>query len=1119
MSSPQYPQLTVLSHPLSNDKTLNPPPHYRPEISIIVDETPHRALLDSGASVSAIAEDLYRKIKTDTPETPMFPLTSMLLTTALSNKTVKVNSQIYLPFHVGEFKSHAILLVVPRLSMPLILGTDWLLENKVKIDYETKEVYLATSQSKIPFKLVNGCDRNEVVSTVCKVPSQTIKSVSTLGISEIFFPEILTIESGRSVAFSDVPLNTVQQGVMETLFQRFKHVFQDRPGLHRFFSYRFNVRAHEPYKIKPYPVPFSRRPAVQREINRMLEWGVIERSDSAYNNPLVTVVKPDGSIRLCLDARKLNTIILPTRDTSPPIDEILAKFNKKSIFSSLDFVSGYWQIPLDHSVRPYTSFLYDGRSYHFCVVPFGLNVSNAAFGKGLEAAFNNIDTPCPLPNDIHTYVDDMLVSSCSFETHVITLAWVFEKISRAGLTLKLTKCHFNKQTIKFLGHFVSATGIVMDPDKILALKEFPEPRNKKDLQSFLGFCNFYRKFSQNHSSLLFPLSHLIKKETQWSFTEHERHAFNQIKTAFSQQVALTHPNFNEPFCIQTDASMAGLGAELFQVDEDHQRYTISFASRSLSGAERNYTVTELELLGILFACQKFRIYILGFPIFVYTDHKALTFLFTCRLRNARLTRWTLALQEFNLKIVHCPGRDNPVDTLSRYPLDHCDEPPEFSPAILHYAIPPPILPDIVSFFNNIQFEQDRDPRICGIRGKLQREVNQPWCEFYQLKEKVLFTRRSKLSTRWLLFIPKHLTLKTVLFFHEYYAHAGARKTAHTLNTVCFFPSFNKTIRHVVQGCVLCQKIKPRNTRIAGPMQSIISEHPLDRLLVDFYGPLPTGIFHLAYIFVAVDNFTRYVRLYPIRKANAGICIKKLTTDYFPNYGVPTCIVSDHGKQFVSKLWQQSFRKYNIHVTHTSVYHPQSNPAERVMRELGRMFRTYCHENHSTWPRYVPQVEWTLNNLRHESTHHTPSELFLRQPNHNPLNKLVQYPETPDESDYDKKLFIANEVQISKADARKKRHARNLNPTMFEIGDLVLVRVRKLSNLVEKKIAKFFLLYDGPFRVKGIKKQNAYELVNPVDNSPKGTHSVIHLKKYNEPVPVALTMSEAVDVSQNPRSHS
>lgn len=190
-----------------------------------------------------------------------------------------------------------------------------------------------------------------------------------------------------------------------------------------------------------------------------------------------------------------------------------------------------------------------------------------------------------------------------------------------------------------------------------------------------------------------------------------------------------------------------------------------------------------------------------------------------------------------------------------------------------------------------------------------------------------------------------------------------------------------------------------------------------------------------------------------------------------------------------------------------------------MRELGRMFRTYCHENHSTWPRYVPQVEWTLNNLRHESTHHTPSELFLRQPNHNPLNKLVQYPETPDESDYDKKLFIANEVQISKADARKKRHARNLNPTMFEIGDLVLVRVRKLSNLVEKKIAKFFLLYDGPFRVKGIKKQNAYELVNPVDNSPKGTHSVIHLKKYNEPVPVALTMSEAVDVSQNPRSHS
>lgn len=245
----------------------------------------------------------------------------------------------------------------------------------------------------------------------------------------------------------------------------------------------------------------------------MIEWGVIERSSSPYNNPLITIVKSDGSIRLCLDTRKLSTIILPTRDASPPVDDILAKFNNKLFFSS-----GYWQIPLDPSVHKYTSFLYDGCSYQFCVVSFGLNISNAAFGKGLEVAFNAYSVPCPSPNDIHTSVDDILISSPSFNYHITTLKWIFNKISQAGLTLKLKKCHFNKQQIKFLGYFISPSGMILDPDKVKAIQNFHDPRNKKDLQSFFGFCNFYRKFSQNPSSLLHSLSHLICKDTPWTFT-------------------------------------------------------------------------------------------------------------------------------------------------------------------------------------------------------------------------------------------------------------------------------------------------------------------------------------------------------------------------------------------------------------------------------------------------------------------------------------------------------------------------------------------------------------------------------------------------------------------------
>jgi len=1094
--------MSILTHPLASSPYFEqtPPPNYRPEIPITLFNKSHNALLDSGATVSAISEDLFKILNQNSdPNTiPLFPLTGILLTTALSHKTIKIKSQIYLNFHVQNYKTHGIFLVVPQLSTPLILGTDWLLENGVTIDYNSKEISLPSIKDNIPFKLIQDNDPNSLVNSLKNIIVTNDPFTMYEGPSHLI-DQTYPFGTEKNIALNEIPLNDSQHQLMTSLLQEYDHIFKDKPGLHTFFSYKFNIKPHDPYKIKPYPVPFSRRPAVQKEIDKMIKWGVIERSDSPYNNPLVTVIKADGTLRLCLDARKLNTIILPTRDASPPIDDILAKFNNKSFFSSLDFSSGYWQIPLDPSVRQYTSFLYDGRSYQFCVVPFGLNISNAAFGKGLEAALNNYTSPCPSPNDIHTYVDDILVSSPSFETHLETLEWIFHKISLAGLTLKFKKCHFHKKQIKFLGHFISPTGMIMDPDKINALQNFPEPRNKKDLQSFFGFCNFYRKFSQNHASLLHPLSHLICKDTPWIFTEQDKIAFQKIKTAFSRQVSLTHPNFNIPFCIQTDASYIGLGAELFQIDAAGQRNTLSFASRSLCGAERNYTVTELELLGILFACQKFKIYILGHPINLYTDHKALTFLFSCKLKNSRLTRWTLALQEFDLKIIHCPGKDNPIDTLSRHPLGRDDQPPKDSPSILHYTLPPPIPPDIISIFNNISSEQQKDPRLKNIIIKLKSNHPPVWKQYYTLKKDTLFIRTTKANTHWSLYIPDHLVKQVVLLFHYYYAHTGPLKTAHTLKNICYFPSFNKTVRCIVQACELCQKCKPKTTRIAGPLQPILSNKPLDKLLVDFYGPLPTGIFQFSYIFVIVDNFTRFVKLYPLRCANAKICIKKLTTDYFPKYGVPKNIVSDHGRQFISKYWQTSLRKYNVQVSHTSIYHPQSNPAERVMRELGRMFRTYCHKQHSLWPQYVPYIEWTLNNIRHESTHHTPSALLLQNHQHNPITQFIQFPHENYPVDFNKQLILAQEVQLSKAEHRKKYQKERLNPTFFKINDLVLARTHKLSNKIDKKISKFFLLYDGPFKVKNVKNVNAYELVNPDDDTPHGTYNVNQLKPYIPPV--------------------
>lgn len=417
--SMSVPHIQILSHPLIENNEPFPKIHHCPEIIIDLFEQKYIVLLDSGASVSAISETVYKHLKNDPLkfEIPTLPLTGILLSTALKSKTIKISTQIYLKFHIQNYETTNIFLVVPNLATPFILGTDWLTENKVNLNYDTKEIIFPLFPLTLPFQFMT---ESSISYT------EALNAIQFTDQLDYIEPSITELDSKFSSdnKITDIQLSPQQQLQLNSLLNLYQHIFQDYPGRHKFFSYKFTVIDHSPFKIKPYPVPFSKRPAIQHELDRMLKWGVVERSDSAYNNPILSVQKPDGSIRLCLDARKLNSIIIPTRDSSPPIDEILAKFNNKTIFTTLDFASGYWQIPLDISVRKYTSFLYDGRSYQFCVVPFGLNISNAAFGKGLEMTFSNSsisELDVLFPKDIHIYVDDILISSQTFDQHLNNL--------------------------------------------------------------------------------------------------------------------------------------------------------------------------------------------------------------------------------------------------------------------------------------------------------------------------------------------------------------------------------------------------------------------------------------------------------------------------------------------------------------------------------------------------------------------------------------------------------------------------------------------------------------------------------------------------------------------------
>ena len=1072
----------------------------------------------------------------------ILPVTGVTISTAVNGRSKKVTRQVFLPLFISNHHAPGIFLVVPHLTKPIILGDDWLCRHGVIINYITKNIEFPQWDMIKPFRpdveestssqITNLCvhrENGQVIATAVDHCLSNIDSVQKFikFHSQSKFP-ISTLENQpenleNSDDFQKYPgllpeISENEPICLVRLLEEFQDIFSDKPGLCSLYTCKFTVTEDVPFKIKPYPIPFSRRPAVEKELGRMLEWGVIERCSSPYSNPVVCVGKADGSVRLCLDARRINRLIQPMRDSSAPLDELLARFGGKSLFSSIDFTSGYWQVPLHQDVRKFTAFVFEGRTYQFCVVPFGLNISNTAFGFALEALLSlQTNGEEDGLEDLHIYVDEVLVSSTSLEDHILRLRLLFNKIRISGMTLKLSKCEFLRQRIKFLGHIITPEGMSMDPEKLQAIHEFPQPRNKKELQSFIGFCNFYRKFSERHALNISPLIELLKKGTQWKFGFEELKHFNRVRESFTEQY-LSHPQFDRCFYLQTDASKLGLGAELFQLSPDGERQTILFASRTLNSAERNYSVTELELLSIVFACEKFRVFILGYPVIVLTDHQALTFLFHCRLRNARLTRWTLLLQEFNLKVDYIPGSENIVDALSRNPVGRDDKSNETSLLQCILSATSKFVQNEyarqIKSFSSILETQQHDQDLKKIMDQLLASSKEKlsYLDHYSLVGGVLFFRRYVESDQWLVCIPSHRVNELISNIHEHFGHVGPKKCILAIRDFCFFPRFQKQIRLVVQSCTLCQKTKTSTQRTHGEMHSIMSETPMGKILVDLYGPLPPGWNQVRYIFVVLDNFTRYVRLYPIKKATAVTVTNRMINDYIATYGVPHSIVSDHGVQFQSTVWQNRLSAMGIPPTMTSVYHPQSNPAERVMRELGRMFRTYVHHQHVEWPRYVQYIEWVLNNTVHEATGSTPHELFLAGERYNPFSQIVEFPLRVPITQRTK-LTMAAEVQMSKSEERRKRHNRQGPPISYTLGTLVLVRTHHQSSAVDKCIQKFFLLYEGPYEIVECKAHNAYVVVDPETRCVRGTFNVIHIRRYRPPV--SLQQAEVVAISQKP----
>ena len=440
-------------------------------------------------------------------------------------------------------------------------------------------------------------------------------------------------------------------------------------GLFTSVQHSMNTGDADPIKQRMRKVPKAFADEEESHLQKMLDCGVIEPSNSAWASPSVLIRKKDGSIRWCIDYREVNAVTKKDAYPLPLIEECLDALEGTQFMSTLDLQSGYWQIEMKPEDRPKTAFVTKYGLYEFCRMPFGLCNAPATFQRAMQLVFRGMTW-----REVLTYIDDLNIMGKDFEDHLQNLVKSFGRLQQYHLKLKPRKCHFFKTEVPFLGRLATINGIAVDPKKIAAVVEWPVPFCKKEVESFLGFTNYHRNHIKEYAHKATPLYELTGSKAEFHWEESQQQSFEALQLALICAPVLAYPNSKDPFILDTDASDFAIGAELLQVQEGEER-VVSYGSFSLIPSQRNYCTTRKELLAVLRFTREYRHYLLGRSFIVRTDHSSLTWLMRFKNAEGMIARWLEELSQYDMIIQHRPGKKHGnADGLSCCfeGMDYCD---------------------------------------------------------------------------------------------------------------------------------------------------------------------------------------------------------------------------------------------------------------------------------------------------------------------------------------------------------------------------------------------------------------------------------------------------------------
>ena len=945
----------------------------------------------------------------------------------------------------------------------------------------------------------------------------------------------------------DASLSEREQKRLAALLKEYSDIFSQGPGdLGRTSMIQHNVDTGESVPIRQgvRRVPLHKQKEIKEHIDAMLNQGIIQPSCSPWAAPVVLVPKKDGSTRFCIDYRKVNAVTKKDAYPLPRIDQTLDALEGAKLFSSLDLVSGYWQIELDSSSKEKSAFTTNWGLYEFNVMPFGLCGAPSTFQRLMETVLAGLQWDLCL-----VYLDDIIIFSHTFDEHLERLGKVFQRIRNAKLKLKPSKCHLFQSRINCLGHIISEKGIEPDESKIKDIKEWKTPTSALEVQNFLGFASYYRRFVAGFSQIASPLYRLTQKNLAFVWDEKCHEAFLELKRRLTAAPILSFPRSDCPFIIDTDASDYGIGAVLSQI-QDGRETVIAYASRTLSKSERNYCTTRKELLALVYFIKQFRHYLYGVKFIARTDHKALKWLFNIKEPEGQIARWITQLSEYEFDIEHREGKKHGnADGLSRLPCLQGDSDKgveERALCMVSNQVPNQrnlrrctvdksigsgtacgssrTLDEqgTISGDNGLDLIKNRqmcdedlqhvlswdiggkrpDLREVEGRGVVVKDL---WSKFDQL---VIYNRNlymkweaeKKSTFKLKLIVPASMVndILTSLHSSSVGGHLGVAKTYGKTADRFYWYGMKTDVAEFIARCEKCVARKNPVPLARAPLQPHRAGYPFEKVAMDIL-EVPLSERGNRYILVVSDYFSKWVEAFALKSHTAPVVAEILVDQIISRCGAPNQLHSDQGPEFESKLISEMCRILNIDKTRTTGYHPQSDgQVERFNRTLLAMLSKYVQDNQKDWDVHLQKVMMGYRTSEHESTKYTPAFVLFRRELILPLD--VQY-HLPDNSHADSCSDFVNKMKTGFVDAykvvrdnlsqaqktMKDYYDRKTQGAAFSEGDQVWYFDPKVKKGRSTKLNR---PWKGPFTVK----KRISDLVYRIQLNGSKIRKVVHFNK-------------------------